>query len=177
MDIYRIKPHLLFSLLLMIFCGQPWCLYGRHFVLSCMTLNPALIEAGALLFILHFIRPCVRRQHLHLYDSYCMHLWAYKPWKMFCFFGGVHTCLFLTYTFCCAAYHHVFSSPANILKGRIVQPAKMLILVTEWRASCTNSIGLNPGRCWMSSDRINKTHQTLYNLECIKSQHDFKLTT
>lgn len=27
--------------------------------------------------------------------------------------------LFLTCTFCCAAFHHVFSSPAKILKGRM----------------------------------------------------------
>lgn len=39
-------------------------------------------------------------------------------------FLGVHTYLFLTCTFYCAAYHHVFSSTAKILEGRVSSASK-----------------------------------------------------
>lgn len=93
--ICRIKIHLLFSLLLVIFTAQFWYLHGLHFVLSRKTLNPAFTVAGALLFILHLVRPCVS-QHLYLTHIVCISEHILES----CFaFLRAHSHLVLTCTF------------------------------------------------------------------------------
>ena len=62
-------------------------------------------------------------------------------------FLGVHKCLFLTCPFCCAAYHHVFSSPDKILKGSMSSASKNACANDRDLPAQANNKGLSPGRC------------------------------
>lgn len=85
-----------------------------------MALNPALIVAGAPLFVLLLKAMC---KTATLKFIWLIGISGHILESCFSFLG-VYMCLFSTCTFCCAFYRHVFSSPPKTVKGGMSSASK-----------------------------------------------------